>query len=52
MLAVVAIRNRCSSAFWRNPTAYTPYGVCCARSTVFLAAHARELAFIRGKNNK
>jgi len=33
--AVVAIRKRYRSASWRNPTAYTPYGVCCARSTVF-----------------
>jgi hypothetical protein len=35
LLAVVANRKRCRSAFWRNPTAYTPCGVCCVRSTVF-----------------
>jgi hypothetical protein len=35
LLAVVAIRKRCSSAFWRNPTANTALAVCCVRSTVF-----------------
>jgi hypothetical protein len=35
LLAGVAIRKRCGSAFWRNPTANTALAVCCARSTVF-----------------
>jgi hypothetical protein len=38
LLAVVATRKRCRSAFWRNPTAYTPCGVCCAAAQFFIAA--------------
>jgi hypothetical protein len=35
LLAVVAIRKRCSGAFWRNPTANTACVVCCVPAQGF-----------------
>jgi hypothetical protein len=35
LLAVVANRKRCHSAFWRNPTAYKAHGRVLRSSIVF-----------------
>jgi hypothetical protein len=47
LLAVVANRKRCRSAFWRNPTANTALAVCCAAAQFFIS-HLRAFASIRG----